>query len=212
MTETIKNPLIFLAGVAVGSLVTWLCVRDHYRTEKEEEIASVKEVYERHFAQTAEEEKVAIAKNKPDISIYTQALEDARARSQYRTVEVAEDEDEEEAEAGPDPEEVKQEFSRQTSNLYEITPSEFASFSNDRTRITITRFADDVFADEMYNQLDPMEYLSGDLVPLTDSKPVRCLDYIRRMPQDEICIRNFDLGIDIDVVTEARTYSDYMST
>ena len=216
MTETIKSPLIFFSGVAVGSVVTWLCVRGHYRTEKEEEIASVKEVYEKRFSnEPSEEEKVSIAKNKPDISIYTQALEEARARSQYSNIEPEDDDDDEEPEQEeirPDPEEVKQEFSKSTSNLYEITPSEFASFSNDRTRITVTRFADDVFADEMYNQIDPMDYLSGDLVPLTDSKPVRCLDYIRRMPQDEICIRNFDLGIDIDIVTEARTYSDYMST
>ena len=74
------------------------------------------------------------------------------------------------------------------------------------------RFADDIFTNEMYDEIDPMDYIAGDLITLNDSHPVNCLDYIRRMPQDEICIRNFDLGLDLDIVTQSRTYSDYMAT
>lgn len=211
MNEQIKSSLIFTAGLAIGSVITWLAVRGHYRTEKEEEIASVKEVYAKRFDNINKEaiEKAAMAANKPDISVYTQALQQSREKAQTKDVE---EEDDEEDVGSSYYEEVKQEFTRTTTNLYEITPSEFASFSNDRTRITLTRFADDIFADEMYDEINPLEYLSGDLVPLTDSRPVNCLDYIRRMPQDEICIRNFDLGLDLDIVTQSRTYSDYMAT
>ena len=205
--ETAKSSLIFAGGLAIGSVITWLCVRNHYRSEKEEEIASVKEVYAKRFDSINKEaiEKAAIATNKPDISVYTQALEQAKEKFQY-SEQTDLEEVKEDYTYKP---EVKQEFNERTSNLYEITLSEFSSFSNDRTRVTVTRFADDVFADEMYEQIDPEEYLAGDLITLNDTKPVKCLDYIRRMAQDEICIRNFDLGLDIDVVTEPRTYSDY---
>lgn len=203
MTERFKSPLIFSAGLVIGSIVTWLCVKDHYRSEKEEEIASVKEVYAKRFDDINKEaiEKAAIATNKPDISIYMQASKQPKEQVEDVTPE---------EEAGY--EEAKQEFSQTSNKMYEITSSEFASFSNDRTRITITRFADDVFTDEMYGEINPLDYLDGELVPLSDSKPVNCLDYIRRMPQDEICIRNFDLGLDLDIITESRTYSDFIAT
>ena len=206
MTERIKSPLIFSAGLAIGSVVTWLLVRGHYRAEKEEEIASVKEVYAKRFDNINKEalEKAAVAANKPDISIYTQALQQSREKNEAENEEPAAEE--------TSYEEVKQEYSKTMGNLYEITSSEFASFSNDRTRVTLMRFADDIFTNEMYDEIDPMDYIAGDLITLNDSHPVNCLDYIRRMPQDEICIRNFDLGLDLDIVTQSRTYSDYMAT
>lgn len=205
MMERFKSPLIFSAGLIIGSVVTWLCVKDHYRSEKEEEIASVKEVYAKRFDNINKEaiEKAAIATNKPDISIYMQASKQAKEKEQVEDVTPEEE---------MNYEEEKQEFSQTSNKMYEITSSEFASFSNDRTRITITRFADDVFTDEMYGEINPLDYLDGELVPLSDSKPVNCLDYIRRMPQDEICIRNFDLGLDLDIITESRTYSDFIAT
>lgn len=215
MKTEVKNPLIFAAGLAIGSVVTWYLTKEHYRTQAEEEIASVKEVWSKRYGETNKEalEKAIMATNKPDISVYAQVLQEAREREAAgQTMETEEESEVIEDEEPEDVEAIKQEFTRGTSNLYEITPSEFASFSNNRTRVTITRFADDVFADEMYNQVDPMTYLSGELVPLNDSTPVKALTYIRKMMQDEICIRNFDLDIDLDIVTEGRTYKEFMST
>lgn len=197
---TVKEPLIFLGGVAVGAVGAWLIVKDKYKTQAEEEINSVKET----FARISQEaiDKAAAAKNKPDLSIYTQALAKAEENKQIpedspwrSSVQVEEPDDEDSA----------------TGYLYEITPSEFANYTNDRTRITVTRFMDDIFVDEMYGQIDPKEFLDKDLILLDDKDPVNPIDYIRRMPKDEICIRNFELNMDIDVYTEDRTYSDFMS-
>ena len=197
---TVKEPLIFLGGVAVGAVGAWLIIKDKYKTQAEEEINSVKET----FARISQEaiDKAAAAKNKPDLSIYTQALAKAEENKQIpedspwrSSVQVEEPDDEDSA----------------TGYLYEITPSEFANYTNDRTRITVTRFMDDIFVDEMYGQIDPKEFLDKDLILLDDKDPVNPIDYIRRMPKDEICIRNFELNMDIDVYTEDRTYSDFMS-
>ena len=197
---TVKEPLIFLGGVAVGAVGAWLIVKDKYKTQAEEEINSVKET----FARISQEaiDKAAAAKNKPDLSIYTQALAKAEENKQipedspWRSSIQAEEPDDEDSATG---------------YLYEITPSEFANYTNDRTRITVTRFMDDIFVDEMYGQIDPKEFLDKDLILLDDKDPVNPIDYIRRMPKDEICIRNFELNMDIDVYTEDRTYSDFMS-
>ena len=40
----INKILIFAAGVAIGSAVTWKLVKDKYKKQADDEIASVKEV------------------------------------------------------------------------------------------------------------------------------------------------------------------------
>lgn len=52
-----KNVLIFVAGVAVGSLVTVKLVKDHYEQKANEEIASVKEVFSRRKKELEQAEK-----------------------------------------------------------------------------------------------------------------------------------------------------------
>ena len=64
MPNVPREPLIFSAGVAVGALVMWLSVKKVYADRADAEIESVKEVYAR----------INAAKNKPDISTYTQSV------------------------------------------------------------------------------------------------------------------------------------------
>ena len=212
----VKDPLIFVSGLAVGSLMTWLLVKEHYKEEAQDKIDSVEEAYK----QAREDaEKAAAAKNKPAISVYTKALQDAEKQKEEDDVEDPEDQEElleianealnivnNDLGFDDEPEDDKESY------IYEITPSEFANYVNDRTRMTIIRFSDDVYTDELYNELDPRDYLRGQLKLLDDDTIVNPIDYIRRMSKDEICIRNFDLNLDIDICTEDRTYRDYMST
>lgn len=203
-----KDPLIFAAGAAVGSVATYFIVSGKIKAQAQEEIASVKETFARINQEAIEKAKEAVAK--PDISVYAQALAQAENRPQYNEHE----NDPEPVDDEPEDEEDEPVYEEEASPgyLYEITPSEFASYTNDRTRITINRYADDVYADERYDQIDPREYLRGKLILLDDNTPLDPLDYIRRMKKDEICIRNFDLNLDIDICTQDVTYRDYMQT
>ena len=75
-----KNVFIFLAGVGVGSLVTWKYVERKYRNLAEEEIESVKELYKEKLAEKAEfnKQKVEIMKEdsqKKEIEKNNQELE-----------------------------------------------------------------------------------------------------------------------------------------
>lgn len=198
-TSIPKEPLIFSAGLAVGSLITWLLVKNKYETMAKEEIDSVKNIYAR-INQTAIE-KAAAAKNKPDIMTYTQSVtSDAETKPEESQEE--EEPVEEDYEDEPIIEKV----------MYEIEPAEFASYDNYNTKITILYFDDDVYADERYDQLNPRDYFSKKLVLIGGKEPVDTIDYIRRMDKDEICIRDVELGLDIDIYTQGRSYTDYMST
>ena len=200
----IKEPLIFLGGAGIGSVITWLVVKEKYRSQAQEEIESVKETFTRINKEAIE--KAAAAKNKPDISVYAEAMgrirQDAEKERtgtmdmEYPDTEVEDDELEDD----------------EPGRMYEITPSEFASYTNDRTKVTLFRFSDDVFTDEMYEKVDPRDWLTGYLVLLDDNTPLDPIDYVRKMSKDEICVRNFDLNLDIDICTQDMTYTDYMST
>lgn len=62
-----KNVFIFLAGVGVGSLVTWKYVERKYRNLAEEEIESVKELYKEKLAEKSEFNKQKVETMKEDI-------------------------------------------------------------------------------------------------------------------------------------------------
>lgn len=191
-----KEPLIFSGGVVLGSLVTWLIVKKHYADMAKEEIDSVKEIYA-NINQKAIE-KAAAAKNKPDISTFTQAT----IKEPEPVKKVEEEAEEEDYYEEPMVEKV----------MYEIEPGEFASYDNYNTKISILYFDDDVYSDERYDQINPKEYFSKKLVLLGGGEPVDTIDYIHRMSKDEICIRDVELGLDIDVYTQGRSYTDFMST
>ena len=72
MTKIPKEPLIFAAGVAIGSVVTWLAVKKKYADMAQEEIDTVKDIYAKINQEAID--KAAAAKNKPDIMLYTQAV------------------------------------------------------------------------------------------------------------------------------------------
>ena len=203
MMMTIKESLIFAAGVAIGSVATWLAVKETYKTKAQEEIDSVKEVYARINKDAIE--KAAAAKNKADISTYAN-----KYHSEYAT-EPADEPKSIPYNDIPDDEDYSEDPIVE-GRIYEIEPSEFASYANDNSRITVIRFEDDVYVDEHYDKVDPRDYFDKKLVLLDRPDPVDPLDYIRRMDKDEICIRNAELKLDIDIVTEGRTYTDFMST
>ena len=196
----LKDPLMFVGGAAVGSLVTWLIVKEKYKAQAQEEIDSVKEVYAKIHQEAMD--KAAASRNKPDISLYTDALKQAKEKEEPKI--------ESEPEVKEEP--VVEEEDDDENYIYEITTTDFSNSLNGHTKITITCFSDHVFADEMYERVNPREYLSSPLVLLGSNMIVDPVDYIYRMPKDEICIRNYELKLDIDVATDGRSYSDYMSS
>lgn len=83
MNDTLSKFLIFAAGAAIGSAVTWKLLKDKYERIAQEEIESVKEVFlgsqtdeEGEDDSEEEEEKDAFARaRKPDINEYAAKLQ-----------------------------------------------------------------------------------------------------------------------------------------
>lgn len=197
-----EKQLIFVSGAAVGSLITWLAVKKKYKDEAQYQIESVKDAYAKINKEAIE--RAAAAKNKPDISMYTKVLEQSSAP-------VEETEEPKEDYIGDEPI-IEQSPQDDEEYLYEIDKESFASYINDNTRVSVTYYADDVFADEMYDKIDPREYFDKRLVLLDGGAPVNTIEYIRRMVTDELIIRDEQRGLDIDISVDDRTFSDYMST
>lgn len=197
MRSDIKSCIIFAAGVVVGATATFFAVKETYKAKANEEIASVKETFARINQEAIE--KAAMAKNKPDLSVYTQVLENSRA------AQITEEEPVEESEEGPEDEDpdpiVVRAEHRKKDPIRIISTNEFVSELNGYTKITFFRFKDDIYTDETYEQINPISYLGRDMV-----------NYIRTCKEDELCIRNDSIMVDVNVALLDRSYKEYMST
>ena len=132
--------MIFLAGGAIGSVVTWKLVKIKYEKFANEEIDSMREYYYNKKDNQSEEETVKEdSEEEMSISDIRKKLE----KMKYATESEIEKEDEEYM-GGP-----------------EVIPPE-ETWEQDYPTITLTYYAeDDVLADEQDNILDDIEQLVG---------------------------------------------------
>lgn len=134
MNRTITNVLIFVGGVAVGSLATWKLVKTKYERIAQEEIDSVKEVFSRR---ARDEDKVEKEDRKPV---------DEHIRDEYakKVDELGYSHYEEEGEA------------EASDDLEIISPEEFGSINYET--VYLSYYADHILADEFD---DPVEDVEG---------------------------------------------------
>lgn len=71
----INKILIFAAGVAIGSAVTWKLVKDKYKKLADEEIASVKEVWSKKHPTVEDISETDVKEAKQDMSQTSSATE-----------------------------------------------------------------------------------------------------------------------------------------
>lgn len=185
MNKTI-NFMMFVLGVAVGSVVTWRYVEKKYEQIAQDEIDSVKEVFSKRVAKFTEDTEVRIkadnAKEKPNIIEYA-----ARLREQgYTNYSDMFDEK---------PEEVKEE-PMSVDKPYVIAPEEFGELDDYET-ISLIYYADHILAD--YNDVivDNVEDVVG-----FDS-----LNSFGEYEDDSVFVRNDRLKCDYEILLEQRKYS-----
>ena len=75
---------IFVLGAATGSVVTWQLVKEKYRRLADEEIESVKVSFRK--LQEDAQKRAEAAKNKPDLSVYMDALAKSEGAEQEPSV------------------------------------------------------------------------------------------------------------------------------
>jgi lipopolysaccharide export system protein LptC len=185
MNKTI-NFMMFVLGVAVGSVVTWRYVEKKYEQIAQEEIDSVKEVFSRRETEFTENTEARIkadnAKEKPSVIEYAARLRE-QGYTNYSDM------------ADEKPEEVKEE-SMSIDKPYVIAPEEFGDLDDYET-ISLTYYADQILADDNDEIVDDVEDVVG-----FDS-----LNSFGEYEDDSVFVRNDRLKCDYEILLDQRKYS-----
>jgi hypothetical protein len=182
-----KNFMMFVLGVAVGSVVTWRYVEKKYEQIAQDEIDSVKEVFSKREAEFTEDTEVQIkadnARGKPSIIEYAAHLHE-QGYTNYSDM------------VDEKPEEVK-EKPMIVDKPYVITPEEFGDLDDYET-ISLTYYADQILADDNDVIVDDIEDVVG-----FDS-----LNSFGEYEDDSVFVRNNRLKCDYEILLDQRKYSD----
>lgn len=194
MNKTLCNVLLFTAGAAVGSLVTWKVLKTKYERIAQEEIDSVKETWAR--LQSGKE---------PDVENDTQdALEDeddeydpeseemigyTRLASKYARH--SDNDSESSAEGGGD-DDVPY-----INGPYLITPEDYGNGNYDHDCYLLTYYADGILANDWWEEFNVDDTIGEDSVK-----------HFGEYAENTIHVRNERLKADYEVVQDPRAYSE----
>ena len=205
MNRKIINLIMFAAGAAIGSAVTWKVVKDRYEKIVQEEIKSVKEVFSGRFSnsndETSSEESDDEMSEEEPISdhrnIRWEELEDldpSELEEEEYQADLIEYENVANAyrEGGAD--------SMQTSESkepYVIDPIEFGELDGYST-FELTYYEDGILEDGDYEIVEnPEEILGHD-----------ALDSFGKYEDDSVYVRNERLHADFQILKDYRTYDE----
>lgn len=198
MNDTLNKFLIFAAGAAIGSAVTWKYLKTKYEQEFIEEEEETLE--ENPDGETTDEEvgpddlyTDAPAYEKPNIKEYAKILNNGG----YGVEEVEADD------VKKDPAMVKY-IKKEVADVerpYVIPPEEFGEFDEYET-ISLTYYADKVLADDMDEIVEDVDYVVG-----TDS-----LTHFGEYENDSVFVRNDRLKADYEILLDSRNYYDVAPT
>ena len=210
----IKDPLIFIAGSIVGAGITFLTTRKIlndkaeakyealYQKDKQSLIDSIAEYREK------DKKRAEAAREKPPLTLYVDAINKANereaakeARVNYSSISTGnvkgEEEIEDDAEA-PLIDTTLIDEDTDTSGPYVMkrwpNPSE-----SEYTQLEVTYYSDGTYADTRDTEMEIEDYIGK-----------KMMDYVANTDKDEIFIRNDELGLDIDITKDSRTYDEVM--
>ena len=177
---TLNNLLIFAAGAAIGSVVTWKILSARYEARLQEEIESVKESFaDLHNDEESEDEPVKPVEVDENKLAYDTLLN----KHNYNTT-------------------IKKEDSNMTEP-YEITYEDFGERDGFDV-ITMTYYADGVLTDEDDNPVEDVLGMVGcDLAARFAAKEEDANDRDR----DSIYIRHEGMESDLEILRDYRSFS-----
>lgn len=179
MKRILSNAVIFAAGAAIGSVVTWKLIEEKYKRIAQEEIDSVKEV----FAKKRTEEPEVI---KPTIDDLVEAkIESENGHVDYSNI-VEKLGYTNNEEGG----------STMIDKPYVISPDEFGDC--DYEIVSLTFYADGVLADDYDEVVEDIPGTVG----------IGSLQTFGQYEDDSVFVRNDRLKIDYEILRDLRRYSE----
>lgn len=182
MNNNVVKLIAFASGTAVGSVATWLYLKNYYDKIHQEEIAALKEKYEGTAKSEPEKDEETVALDiKPD------GIGVAYPEFEQGTI----DEYERLAAAYSGQEEYEE-------RPYVIPPDEFGE--KDFTEVSLTLYSDGIVTDEDDRPLEDIENTIG-----KDS-----LNHFGEYEDDSVHVRNERLRCDFEILLDQRTYDEVL--
>ena len=187
MNRKLSNVLLFTAGVAVGSLVTWRYFKTKYEVV-EDEIEEKTEENEGETETEDEDPEVSESKmsyKKPPLKEYVKMVEDNGYVPKTHMEEV----EEEIANGKWDDKDVYE--------PYIIRPEEYGELHAYET-LSLNYYADGVLTDELDNPIEDVESLV----------PADFADHFGEYEDDVVHVRNDNLECDYEILRDLRKFTD----
>ena len=190
-----KNLLCFIAGAAIGSVITWKLIEKKYKDLADEEIESVKETFKNRKPRiTKDEVKETVEKVINKWKEPKETVEDIVTAEGYSTEdeEKIEEDDESSYTVDVDP-------GVEVIVPYVITPEQFGEFTEYGTK-TLTYYADDVLTDEIDNPIT-----SGEMETMIGPD---ALDHFGEYEDDSVYIRDEMNEMDYEILKSEKLFSE----
>lgn len=179
--NTCKGLFIFLAGAALGTVVTGKVLKTKYEQILEEEIESVKEAYDRRAKRKEkelEEEDDEPIPTKEEVETYHEMVKNSGYTNYSKQ---------------------SKEVEKEVVTVYTpevISPDDFDT--NGYKTQTLTLYADGVLADEYDNIITNVDEIVGE-----DS-----LEHFGEYEEDTVYVRNEERETDYEILRDSTNYSD----
>lgn len=199
-----KNFFTFVTGLVIGSVVTYVVVKDKFEKIAQEEIDSVKEVFGRRVEKEADKkvEKIAkkeVEKIRKEYNEYDNLTKNYTSYSKNKTEESIKDVEYEEVcendEDGVELDEIER--ASDYDRPYIIEPQEFGALDG-YSLITLYHYSDNVLADDCDELVEDIDDVVGE-------------DYASHFGEYEddcVYVRNDRLKADYEICRDLRKYSD----
>lgn len=198
-----KNFFTFITGLVIGSVVTYVVVKDKFEKIAQEEIDSVKEVFGRRVEKEADKkvEKIAekeVEKIRKEYNDYGSLTKNYTSYSKNETEEddCAQVEDEDGVEI------FEVERASNSDRPYVIDPWDFGGEDGYET-ITLNYYADGVLTDDDNNVIEDEE--------IDDIVGKDFAEHFGEYEKDCVCVRNDRLKTDYEICRDLIEYSTLLS-
>ena len=189
-----KGTLIFVAGVVVGSVVTWKIVEKRYKDLADDEIESVKDMFLKRNTKNKKKDKIEKLPEESETKEEVEELSNGQIVD-YAGVVKRENYNSEES---SDEETVNvDDFGKEYVGPYVIEPEEFGTIDEYGTK-TLTYWADDVLTDEVDHVISDREVLIG----------ADALEHFGDYEEDAVHIRDVANEMDYEIIKSEKKFSE----
>lgn len=207
-----KNFFTFVTGLVIGSVVTYVVVKDKFEKIAQEEIDSVKEVFGRRVEKEADKkvEKIAekeVEKIRKEYNDYGSLTKNYTSYSENKPEENNEEDEVEEDDCAQVEDEdgveiFEVERASNSDRPYVIDPWDFGGEDGYET-ITLNYYADGVLTDDDDNVIEDEE--------IDDIVGKDFAEHFGEYEKDCVCVRNDRLKTDYEICRDLIEYSTLLS-